>query len=155
MTPPSATCAAGHCKAKGMDMNSEVSLMSANELNELEAVIDRGKLAFVEVGMALMAIREKRGYRLAEIVREKKAEDTLEELSSYPGFRFPGDNVRQDEMDYTYTVKRTEATERVADTLKATLTPLAVHKNKWTITLKTYSRMTHEVVGKMMCEVER
>lgn len=38
---------------------------TADELSAKEAVIERGKKAFVEVGLALMEIRDRRGYGLA------------------------------------------------------------------------------------------
>ena len=39
--------------------------MDQDELERLEHVVDRGRAAFVEVGQALAAIRDRRGYRLA------------------------------------------------------------------------------------------
>src|SRR4051794_4998693 len=39
--------------------------MGADELGHLENVIARGRQTFVEVGEALLAIRERRGYRAA------------------------------------------------------------------------------------------
>ena len=37
--------------------------MSQQELMEKETIIERGKQTFVEVGLALMEIRDRRGYR--------------------------------------------------------------------------------------------
>jgi site-specific DNA-methyltransferase (adenine-specific) len=43
----------------------EEKLMDSQELDELEAVIERGRQTFVEVGRALTDIRDRRGYRLS------------------------------------------------------------------------------------------
>lgn len=45
-------------------MTNQVSKMTSGELKEKESVIERGKVAFIEVGLALMEIRDKRGYKL-------------------------------------------------------------------------------------------
>ena len=45
----------------------EENLMDSQELGELEAVIERGRQTFVEVGRALTDIRDRRGYRLFRI----------------------------------------------------------------------------------------
>ncbi len=44
---------------------SEIIEMTLLELSDCENVIDRGKRAFIEVGQALMEIRDRRGYELA------------------------------------------------------------------------------------------
>lgn len=46
-------------------MSNEVAVMNTADLARCEQVIERGKVAFVEVGLALMEIRDKRGYKLA------------------------------------------------------------------------------------------
>lgn len=46
-------------------MSDLVPVMTAGELAEHEAVIERGQQTFVDVGLALMAIREAKGYRTA------------------------------------------------------------------------------------------
>lgn len=48
-----------------MDNLIELGEMTLNELQNREQIIEHGKKAFVEVGIALMEIRDRRGYKLA------------------------------------------------------------------------------------------
>ena len=44
-------------------ISADEKLLEREELGQLEAVIERGQQTFVEVGQALAAIRDRRGYR--------------------------------------------------------------------------------------------
>jgi hypothetical protein len=46
-------------------IDADDKLMEREELGQLEAVIERGQQTFVQVGQALAAIRDRRGYRHA------------------------------------------------------------------------------------------
>ena len=46
-------------------MTNKIVEMNASELSKHEIIIEHGKKAFVEVGLALMEIRDRRGYRAA------------------------------------------------------------------------------------------
>ena len=46
-------------------MTSQLTEMTGTELTERENVIEHGKQAFIQVGLALMEIRERHGYQMA------------------------------------------------------------------------------------------
>ena len=48
-----------------LDARHEQGCMDQDELERLEHIVDRGRTTFVEVGQALAAIRDRRGYRVA------------------------------------------------------------------------------------------